>query len=163
MKTRGIKVEVAMESAPAALGAGGAIRVGGRPAGGGRGGTGPDKPAAATPDADAAWLVPGDGRTATLRAAAAGVANLVVFDLARDYATCTRLAVAPADGCSENAYAAALAALQAAGIAVSRSADVGGLVVLRTIAMLANEAADAVNEGIATAEAVDLAMRMGVN
>jgi 3-hydroxybutyryl-CoA dehydrogenase len=163
MKSKGIKVKVATVSAPVALGAEGALRVASRSTGDGPAGVGRNNPAPATLDADDAWLVCGDGRTATLRAAAAGVANLVVFDLARDYATCTRLAVAPADSCSENAYAAALAALQGAGIAVSRIADVGGLVVLRTAAMLANEAADAVNEGIATAEAVDLAMRMGVN
>jgi 3-hydroxybutyryl-CoA dehydrogenase len=163
MQAGGVEVNVAVEPAPAALGAEGALCVRDLAAAGGKAGAGPDGPAAAASEADDAWLVAGDGRTATLRAAAAGVGNLVVFDLARDYATCTRLAVASADSCSEIACDAAVAALQAAGLAVSRIADVGGLVVLRTVAMLANEAADAVNEGIATAEAVDLAMRMGVN
>jgi 3-hydroxybutyryl-CoA dehydrogenase len=54
-------------------------------------------------------------------------------------------------------------ALQAAGIAVSRLDDVAGLIVLRTVAMLANEASDAVTQGIATAADVDVAMRKGVN
>ena len=53
--------------------------------------------------------------------------------------------------------------LQAAGMKVSRFADVSGLVVMRTVAMLANEAADAVNQGVCTAAAADAAMRLGVN
>jgi 3-hydroxybutyryl-CoA dehydrogenase len=110
-----------------------------------------------------ATLVPGDGRTATARAAQSGVPNLVLFDLARDYATCTRLAVARADTCSAAAYADAVGLLQVAGIAVSPLDDVAGLVVLRTVAMLANEAADAANEGIASCAAIDEAMRKGVN
>jgi 3-hydroxybutyryl-CoA dehydrogenase len=100
-----------------------------------------------------ALLAPGGG----------GVASQVVYDLARDYRTCTRLAVARRADCSDAAYAAAVGALQAAGIAVSRVADVPGLIVMRTVAMLANEAADAVNQGIASARDVDLAMRNGVN
>ena len=43
-------------------------------------------------DGGGAWLALTDGRTATERAVAAGVANVVVFDLAFDYATATRLA-----------------------------------------------------------------------
>ncbi|MCL6484756.1 MAG: 3-hydroxyacyl-CoA dehydrogenase, partial [Janthinobacterium lividum] len=38
-----------------------------------------------------------------------------------------------------------------------------GLVVMRTVAMLANEAADAVNQGVCTVAAVDIAMQKGVN
>ncbi len=34
---------------------------------------------------------------------------------------------------------------------------------MRTIAMLANEAADAVNQGVCNADAVDIAMQKGVN
>ncbi len=86
-----------------------------------------------------------------------------MFDLALDYATATRLAVARADGCSDEAAAAACGALQAAGLAVSRVDDVPGLVVLRTVAMLANEASDAVVQGVADAAAIDLAMRKGVS
>ena len=89
--------------------------------------------------------------------------NVVVYDLARDYATCTRLAVARAGGCTDAAYASAVGALQAAGIEVSRTGDLPGLVVMRTVAMLANEAADAVNQNVASARDVDLAMRNGVN
>ena len=110
-----------------------------------------------------ALLVPTDGRTATERATQGEQANLVVYDLAFDYATCPRLAIACADTCSPAAASAAIGALQAAGIAVSRVDDVAGLVVMRTLAMLANEAADAVTQGIASAGDIDLAMRNGVN
>jgi 3-hydroxybutyryl-CoA dehydrogenase len=111
---------------------------------------------------DETFVVPCDGRTATA-IAAGGKPEVVVFDLAHDYGQCTRLAIARADSCSDEAAAAATGALQAAGIAVSRIDDVAGLVVMRTVAMLANEAADAVTQGIANARDVDVAMRNGVN
>jgi 3-hydroxybutyryl-CoA dehydrogenase len=49
------------------------------------------------------------------------------------------------------------------GKAVSVIDDAPGLIVMRTVAMLANEAADAVHHGIGTVEDVDLAMLKGVN
>jgi 3-hydroxybutyryl-CoA dehydrogenase len=52
---------------------------------------------------------------------------------------------------------------QAAGFAVTRLDDVPGMAVMRTVAMLANEAADAVNQGVCSAAAVDIAMQKGVN
>ena len=112
---------------------------------------------------DDTFLVPCDGRTATAIAVSSGQPNVVVFDLAYDYRSCARLAIACADTCSDEAAAAAIGALQAAGIAVSRIDDVAGLVVMRTVAMLANEAADAVAQGVANARDVDVAMRNGVN
>ena len=117
----------------------------------------------ATSHSTARFLVPSDGRTATAIAVAAGEPNVVVFDLAYDYRTCTRLAVARADSCSDAAYAARRRRAAGGGIAVSRLDDVAGLVVMRTVAMLGNEAADAVTQGIASARDVDLAMRNGVN
>jgi len=104
-----------------------------------------------------------DGRMATERAAATGTSNLVLFDLAFDYSTTSRLALAPADQASEAAVSAACALLQKAGTAVSLVADRPGLVVMRTVAMLANEAADAALHGVATMEDIDLAMKAGLN
>lgn len=112
--------------------------------------------------AGGAWLALSDGRTATQRGAD-GVRDLVVFDLAFDYHATTRLAVGRADSCSDAAYGAAVGLLQAAGIAVSPIDDVAGLPVLRTVVMLANEAADAVQQGIASAADIDVAMQKGVN
>lgn len=104
-----------------------------------------------------------DGRSATQRASESGVANTVLIDLALDYAKATRLAVAAAEQCDPSAMSAAVGLLQAAGFAVSRFLDVPGLAVMRTVAMLANEAADAVNQGVCTEKGADQAMRLGVN
>ncbi len=112
--------------------------------------------------AGGAWLALSDGRTATERGRD-GARDLVVFDLAYDYHATTRIAVARSDTCSDAAYGAAVGLLQAAGIAVSPIDDVAGLPVLRTVAMLVNEAADAVQQGIASPADVDLAMQKGVN
>jgi len=87
----------------------------------------------------------------------------VLIDLALDYTQATRLAVSVAHSCFAPAAAAAVGLLQAAGFTVSRFADVPGLAVMRTLATLANEAADAVNQGVCDAKGADAAMRLGVN
>jgi len=46
---------------------------------------------------------------------------------------------------------------------VSHLDDVAGLVVMRTVAMLVNEAAEAATQGVATPADIDLAMQKGVN
>lgn len=109
-------------------------------------------------------LVLSDGRTAAAHEAAHGHPQpTVVVDLALDLASARRLAVAASPACSPDAVATAVGALQAAGFAVNRLGDLPGLVVLRTVAMLINEAADAVHFGVATDAEVDLAMQKGVN
>ncbi|WP_145649264.1 3-hydroxyacyl-CoA dehydrogenase PaaH [Pseudoduganella lurida] len=104
-----------------------------------------------------------DGRTATARAHDNRHDDTVVYDLVFDAATATRIAVARADQCSDAAFDAAVALFQAAGFVVTRLDDVPGLAVMRTVAMLANEAADAVQQGVCSAQAADLAMQKGVN
>ena len=113
--------------------------------------------------AGAATLCVTDGRSATRRAAESATPNTVLIDLALDYATATRLAISVAAQCAPEAAHAAVGLLQAAGFAVSTLRDVPGLMVMRTVAMLANEAADAVNQGVCDVAAVDTAMRLGVN
>jgi 3-hydroxybutyryl-CoA dehydrogenase len=103
-----------------------------------------------------------DGRTATERAAALGE-PVVLFDLALDYATCTRIALAPAGQCDADDVALAAGLFAALGKSVSLLADVPGMLVMRTVAMLVNEGAEAVYQGIASADSVDAAMRKGVN
>jgi 3-hydroxybutyryl-CoA dehydrogenase len=104
-----------------------------------------------------------DGRSATRCAAETQTPNTVLIDLALDYAKATRLAISVAAQCDPVAANAVIGLLQAAGFAVSRLQDIPGLIVMRTVAMLANEAADAVNQGVCDAAAVDTAMRLGVN
>ncbi len=113
--------------------------------------------------AGSARLYVTDGRTATGRAFESGSANVVLMDLALDYTKATRLAIGVADQCDASSAAQAIGLLQAAGFAVSRFGDVPGLAVMRSVAMLANEAADAVNQGVCDAKAADAAMRLGVN
>lgn len=103
-----------------------------------------------------------DGRSATRRASNTGIASTVVVDLALDYSQATRLAIAAAMQCAPRALEAAIGLLQAAGFQVSRLKDVPGLPVMRTLAMLANEAADAVNQGVADEAGVNTAMCLGV-
>ena len=104
-----------------------------------------------------------DGRMATRRAAEEGHDDLVLFDLALDFATTPRLGLARADQCGMAAFRTVCATLAQAGFACSPLDDVAGLVVMRMIAMLVNEAADVVAYGICSAEAIDVAMRYGVN
>ena len=113
--------------------------------------------------ADKAVLFVTDGRSATQRAYDESVTHTVLIDLALDYGKATRMALASATGCAPQALDAAVGLLQVAGFKVSPLADIPGLAVLRTVTMLANEAADAVNQGVCSATAADAAMRLGVN
>lgn len=104
-----------------------------------------------------------DGRTATRRAADEGVPNLILFDLCLDFETTPRLTLVRADQCGPGAWASAAGTLQKAGVVIGRIDDVAGMVALRTVAMLANEGADAVLAGIGSAADIDTAMRFGTN
>lgn len=104
-----------------------------------------------------------DGRTASRRAFDTQCPHTALIDLALDYARTTHIAMAVASQCSASAAAQATGLLQAAGMTVVRLGDVPGLAVMRTVAMLANEAADAVNQGVCSAADADAAMRLGVN
>ncbi len=124
---------------------------------------GADPPAAGWVEVGDACLALSDGRCAGARALDEGRHALVLFDLAFDFAHTARLAVARADGCPPAAFDAAVGALQAAGIEVSEIDDVAGLIGLRTVCMLANEAADAVLQAVASAADIDTAMCHGTN
>ena len=103
-----------------------------------------------------------DGRTATERSIALGE-PVVLFDLALDFAACSRMAVAAAAQATDAHLAKAIGLFTALGKKVSVLADLPGMAVTRTVAMLVNEAADAVLQGIASADDVDAAMQKGVN
>ena len=110
-----------------------------------------------------ARLALSDGRTASRRASEDGEPNLVLFDLCLDYATTGRLTLSRADGCGHGAWGGVVGTLQRVGLAIGRIDDVAGMIALRTVAMLANEAADGVLQGIGTAADIDTAMRYGTN
>jgi 3-hydroxybutyryl-CoA dehydrogenase len=90
-------------------------------------------------------------------------ADVAVFDLPLQTATGTVLAWAPSSRASVAWTAQAEHWLQALGFNPQRVADTPGLVVARSIAMLINEAADAVHQGVCNEAAADAAMKLGVN
>ncbi|MCX5388327.1 3-hydroxyacyl-CoA dehydrogenase [Streptomyces sp. NBC_00083] len=102
-------------------------------------------------------LVPADGKTSV------EFADVVYFDLALDYRGATRIALSASEDTSERAVAEAVGLFQKLGKEVSVIGDVPGMIVARTVAMLIDLAADAVAKGVATAEDIDTAMRLGVN
>lgn len=114
---------------------------------------------------DGVHLVPTDGRTATELAAArvVGTDNVVVFDLVNDWDTVSHVGMAAADQAEPGKLERAAALFQAIGCGVSRLDDTHGLVVMRTVAQLAAVAADTVAGGIAAAEDIDTAMRLGTS
>ena len=110
-----------------------------------------------------AVLALSDGRMASERAREDGLRNLILLDLAFDYSQASRIAISCSSDISCGALNQGVALLQQAGLRVSQLSDSPGLAVLRTLAMLANEAADALLHGVANAADIDLAMRAGVN
>ncbi|GAA2792258.1 3-hydroxyacyl-CoA dehydrogenase [Streptomyces showdoensis] len=89
--------------------------------------------------------------------------EIVYFDLALDYAAAGRIVLSTAARTSPETLEEAVGLFQALGKQVSVIGDVPGMIVARTVAMLADLAADAVDRGVASAEDVDTAMRLGVN
>ena len=106
-----------------------------------------------------------DGRTALQRALQDGQPQTAVFDwsVTATVAPGTPLAFAVAEGASEAFAQAAAGVLAAASYHPLRVADAPGLVVARSIAMLINEGADAVQQGVCSTEGADAAMKLGVN
>lgn len=104
-----------------------------------------------------------DGRTATQRARDNKHPDTVLFDLALDYGKAPRIALACSDQCQPAVWQSVVGLFQAAGFMVTKLDDVPGMAVMRTVAMLANEAADAVNQGVCSAQGADTAMQKGVN
>ncbi|MET9958040.1 3-hydroxyacyl-CoA dehydrogenase [Streptomyces sp. NPDC006326] len=102
-------------------------------------------------------LVLADGKTSI------EFADVVYFDLALDYRGATRIALSAGADTSERTLAEAVGLFQKLGKQVSVIGDVPGMIVARTVAMLIDLTADAVARGVASAEDIDTAMRLGVN
>jgi 3-hydroxybutyryl-CoA dehydrogenase len=104
-----------------------------------------------------------DGKTASRIAHELRTPNVVLIDLAHDYSKAGTLAISRSDQCSDHAYRSIVGLLQAAGFNVVRVKDLPALVVMRMVAMIINEAADAVHYGVSDRADVDLAMNKGAN
>ncbi len=125
------------------------------------------KPASRAPSSDwvgvqvaAGQLRLTDGRPAWQVAHDVSVVNVAVFD---ELPTVAGGALAFAAVGSAEWTQLSADVLHALGFAPLPVTDVPGLVVARTLAMLVNEAADAVLQGVCTPAGADAAMKLGVN
>lgn len=100
-----------------------------------------------------------DGRTAAATSLEEGK-PVALLDFVSDPATSTSFAFASSGARAESA---ALALARDFGKNAARLTDRPGLLVFRTLLQLANCGADAVRDGVATSEGVDLALMNGVN
>ncbi|PCI53361.1 MAG: 3-hydroxyacyl-CoA dehydrogenase [Alphaproteobacteria bacterium] len=102
-----------------------------------------------------------DGRLAITHSSQYG--PTILFDLALNYADASRICLSVPDELPLSLRHQAVGFFQALGKEVSIVKDVPGIVVMRTVAMLINEAVDALYLGIAKAEDIETAMLKGVN
>jgi 3-hydroxybutyryl-CoA dehydrogenase len=117
---------------------------------------------------DDARLILSDGRTATEWRALLNTRDVAAFDrfiVAQVGGAHERapLAYATAAGSSPAWQSQAPAWLTALGFQPVELTDTPGLIVTRTLAMLINEAADAITQGVCSPDAADAAMKLGVN
>lgn len=115
----------------------------------------------ATRDNTIATIALTDGRTATQRASDESISNLVLIDLCISFKTTKLVALSHAEQCDPLALDEIVYALNSIGCEVIIIQDVAGMIVSRTVAMLANEAADLVYQRITSPEEVDMAMTLG--
>ncbi|ATG74587.1 hypothetical protein AN401_12600 [Zobellella denitrificans] len=87
----------------------------------------------------------------------------MALDWVEDYEQAPCLALGVSACCTPEQVAAVTGFFQALGKQVLLLSDHPGLLVLRTLATLVNEAAEACLHGVASPEDIDLAMRYGVN
>ncbi|MBD2780255.1 3-hydroxyacyl-CoA dehydrogenase [Xenorhabdus szentirmaii] len=90
-------------------------------------------------------------------------APVMQFDLSANYQSASMMTLSRAGRNAPGQTAKVISFLQSLGKQVILLPDYPGLLTMRTVAMLCNEALDAVNKGIASADDIDLAMRYGVN
>lgn len=107
-------------------------------------------------------IVPTDGRTAKAVAQEAR-SPAIVYDLTAGEGTAKRIAFAASPNVPEEVVTRFVLTLKMQGLTATRLPDWPGLVVMRTVAMLANEGFEAVLQGVAEEDGIDKAMRFGVN
>lgn len=104
-----------------------------------------------------------DGRSAARLACERNIRQLAVIDLPLLSERSDAIGIAFAPGVSTETQAGVAAALAACGLQAIVMRDVPGLLIARTVAMLINEGADAVHQGVCDAASADLAMKLGTN
>ncbi len=88
---------------------------------------------------------------------------VVLIDLVNDWQHAPLVVLAAAAGNAPEQTAQAIGYFQRQGKRVLQINDYPGMLVWRTVAMLANEALDALQKGVACEQDIDTAMRLGVN
>ncbi len=112
--------------------------------------------------ADCAVLL-SNGLTCQQRVKQVLTPHLAQIDLALDYDKSPIIHMAFNNDCPDKTRHSIVGLFQSIGHQVLIAEDEPGLIVMRTVAMLINEAAGAVENGICSAKDVDLAMQKGVN
>ena len=107
-------------------------------------------------------VVISNGKSSTERSSELG-GNVVSLDLCLNYVQSSRIALSHSAHCSANDLQEAVGLFQSLNKQVSVLNDIPGMVLTRTVAMLANEASLLVLEEVSDAAGVDQAMRKGVN
>lgn len=104
-----------------------------------------------------------NGQTCAQRLQTISDTHLAQFDLMLDYANCPIIHVSFDKTCPEVTRDEVIGLLQKLDRQVIISEDKPGLIVMRTVCLLINEAADAIENGVCNENDVDLAMQKGVN
>ncbi len=111
---------------------------------------------------DGVYIALSDGRSAVTRAVEEARSPLVLFDLALDYRKTPRIALAATNG-DKHSLNVAAGFFQSLGKAVNVVLDVPGMLVMRSVCLLVNEAASAIAHQVCSAGDLDIAMKQGVN
>ncbi|HDS1748541.1 MULTISPECIES: 3-hydroxyacyl-CoA dehydrogenase [Pseudomonas] len=112
---------------------------------------------------DGVQIRPCLGLTATEIALSQNLDQVVLFDASTGHEAASLVVLSKAETCERASLDSAIGFFQALGKQVVVIDDAAGMLVTRTLCMLANEAAEAVSHGIASSQDVDLAMLKGVN
>lgn len=108
-------------------------------------------------------IAPTNGLSASERMHAEAYDILVLFDYCADFQTTPRIVLTAAGKNKDQNLDIAAGLFQALDKKISIVGDTPGMVVFRTIAMLANEACEALLLGVANSIDLDKAMKLGVN
>lgn len=111
---------------------------------------------------DEVWVQVTQGESAT-QLAKRLQRPVVLLDLVNDWQRSPLVVLAAAANNSAEQNAKVIHFFQQQGKQVLMIADYPGMLVWRTVAMLANEATDAAQKGVASEQDIDTAMRLGVN
>jgi len=110
-----------------------------------------------------ATLMLANGQFTTERATEMQCPSLVHFDLSLDYQQSTSIALSPCKNIPQQALNSVIALFQKIEKKVIVIDDIPGMVLMRTICMLANEGFDAVNQQVCSEDDVDIAMKAGLS